>query len=80
MRANTTRQACAFQAGYRAAKAGKPVTANRHKKGTIDHEWWVKGYEAPICGTCGGEGAVGTIETAQPCPDCSSETGSASGV
>lgn len=47
MKASTTRQASAFQRGYAAAKTGKPVKANPHKAGTVDHEWWVKGYEAP---------------------------------
>lgn len=47
MKASTTRQASAFQRGYAAAKAGKPASVNPHRKGTVDHEWWVKGFETP---------------------------------
>ena len=58
MKASTTRQACAFGNGYKAAKAGKLASVNPHRKGTVDHDWWVKGYEAPPCGTCGDQGEV----------------------
>lgn len=46
MTPSTTRQACAYQGGYAAAKAGKPLTVNPHRKGTVDREWWMNGYEA----------------------------------
>lgn len=45
MKAKTTRQAAAFQRGYAAAKAGKLASVNPHRKGTVDHEWWLKGFE-----------------------------------
>lgn len=45
MRPTTTRQACAFQRGYQAAKAGKQKSTNPHRKG-VDRDWWDKGFES----------------------------------
>lgn len=46
MKPTSTRQLCAYQRGYQAAKGGKDAKANPHKKGTVGHIWWTKGFEA----------------------------------
>lgn len=38
----STREACAYQQGRRAAGTSK---TNPHKKHLVDHAWWQKGYE-----------------------------------
>lgn len=48
MNPSTTRQACAFGNGVRAAKAGKEKKANPHKKGTVDRIWWDKGFDQVV--------------------------------
>lgn len=49
MKPTTTRQACAFQRGYQAGKAGKEAKANPHRSG-LDRDWWQKGFEAATVG------------------------------
>lgn len=46
MKPTSTRQLCAYQRGYQAAKGGKEAKANPHKKGTVGWTWWIKGFEA----------------------------------
>lgn len=46
MKATSTRQLCAYQRGYQAAKGGKEAKSNPHKKGTVGWTWWIKGFEA----------------------------------
>lgn len=40
---SNTRQACAFEQGQRAVRTGK---TNPHKKNSVDHLWWAKGYDS----------------------------------
>ena len=46
MKPTSTRQLCAYQRGYQAAKGGKEVSSNPHKKGTVGWTWWIKGFDA----------------------------------
>lgn len=46
MKPTTTRQLCAFQRGYQAAKAGKDKVANPHNRNTVSRTWWIRGFEA----------------------------------
>lgn len=85
MRPTTTRQLCAYQRGYQAAKAGKEAKTNPHRKNTVGWTWWTKGFEVvrQPCGTCGDQGEVfvskgevryGMESEPDPiyaaCPDC----------
>lgn len=41
----TTRQQCAYEGGQRAKRKGLALKNNPHKKGTVDHDWWQRGFE-----------------------------------
>lgn len=65
MKPTSTRQLCAYQRGYQAAKGGKDRLANPHNRNTVGWTWWIKGFEAGgKCTTCGGLGVVDDGEIA----------------
>lgn len=42
----TTTQQCAYDRGRQACAEGKAVDANPHRKNTVAHDWWIRGWKA----------------------------------